>query len=282
MQPLSRARWLCFGLLAMVVLATSCRPSRPSPARLTVAAAANLTGVMAEIGKEFSAQTGIETVFSYGSTAQLARQIEHGAPFDLFASADTEHIDQLVALGRLDPQSRAIYASGQLALWIPEGERAGIRQITDLTRSSVRYIAIAQPDAAPYGRASVEALKHHGLWAVLQPKIVYANSVSSARQMCDSGNADAAFTAYSLVLDARGIVSKIDPATYQPLSQALAINPNSPRLELARRFRDFVLGVEGRRLLAASGYLLPGAAPQAAGPDEAPGQQKAAPRKAAR
>jgi molybdate transport system substrate-binding protein len=139
---------------------------------LTVAAAANLTNVFGEIGRAFKAKTGVDAIFSYGSTAELTQQIDNGAPFDLFAAADTEHVDSLVSTRKLIANSRAIYALGQLALWIPQGERSGIRALKDLAGQNVRFIAVAQPELAPYGQATIEVLKNADLWKVVQPKIV--------------------------------------------------------------------------------------------------------------
>ena len=96
-------------------------------------------------------------------------------------------------------------------------------ELKDLAGPKVRFIAIAQPELAPYGKATVEVLKAAGLWDAVQPKIVYANNISMAKQLAASGNADAAFTAYSLVLHDKGTVLKIDPHLYHPIEQALAI-----------------------------------------------------------
>lgn len=227
-----------------------------TPAKLTVAAAANLTDVFGEVGRAFQAKTGVEVIFSYGSTAQLAQQIENGAPFDLFASADREHVDSLVASQKLTSDSRAIYASGQLALWVPKDEK-GVRELKDLTGRQVRVIAVAQPELAPYGQAAMEALKNAHLWDAVQPKLVYANSISMAKQLAASGNVDATFTAYSLVLHDTGTILKVDPSLYRPIEQALAIVASSGRLEQAKQFRSFLLGPEGRAILLKSGYLLP-------------------------
>jgi molybdate transport system substrate-binding protein len=222
-----------------------------------VAAAANLTDVFGEVGRAFKARTGIEVVFSYSSTAELAQQIDNGAPFDLFAAADTEHVDSLVSTRKLTADSRAVYALGQLALWIPKGEQSGIRELKDLAGRKVRFISVAQPELAPYGQATIEVLKNAGIWDAVQPKVVYANSISQAKQMAASGNADAAFTAYSLVLHDQGSVLKIEPHLYHPIEQAIAIVASSPRLEPAKQFRSFLLGPDGRTILAKSGYLLP-------------------------
>jgi molybdate transport system substrate-binding protein len=221
---------------------------------LTVAAASNLTGVFDQAAAAFTAQTGIEVVLSYGSTAQLARQIENGAPFDLFAAADTEHIDQLIAAGKLLADSRAIYARGQLALWVPKGE---LSSLDDLTRPEIRMIAIAQPELAPYGQAAVEAMRTAGLWDRLQPKLVFANNIGMARQFAATGNAEAAFTAYSLVMQEPGTILKVDPKLHAPLDQALGILTASTQQEPARAFAAFLASKEGKTILRNSGYIAP-------------------------
>ena len=254
-MPLRPASWI----LCCAALLSACGEQRPTPAanKLTVAAAANLTDVFAEVGGRFIAKTGVDVIFSYGPTTALAQQIENGAPFDLFAAADTEHVDALISSRKLTGDSRAIYALGELALWVPNSERLGIRDLQDLAKQQVRFISIAQPALAPYGQASIEVLKNAGLWNATQPKLVYANSISMAKQMAASGNADVAFTAYSLVLRDRGIVIKVDPSLYRPIKQALAIVAASERVDEAKQFRSFLLGPEGRAILAEHGYLLP-------------------------
>jgi molybdate transport system substrate-binding protein len=251
-----QARWI----LCAAVLLASCGSSQRTPetaAKFTVAAAANLTDVFGELGPAFKAQKGIDVVFSYGATAELTQQIENGAPFDVFAAADTEHIDFLVARQKLAADSQAIYAKGQLALWIPGGESSGIQDLKGLAAPTIHFIALAQPKLAPYGQAAVDALKNAHLWEPLQRKIVYANSISMARQLAATGNADAAFTAYSLVLHERGTVSKVDPNLYHPIEQASAIVSSTSRMQEAKQFQSFLLGPEGRAILAKSGYLLP-------------------------
>ena len=178
---------------------------------------------MDDIAREFEQQTGVRVIVSYGSTAQLAQQIEHGGPFDLFAAADTVHIDDLIAKGKLRRESRAVYARGQLVAWRPDAS-VPMERLEDLTSPSIRFIAVAQPDLAPYGHATVQALKAAGIWEQVRKKVTYANSISMAKQFASSGNADVAFTALSLVMKERGSVLKVDPRLYQPIDQALAIS----------------------------------------------------------
>lgn len=244
-----------FCFIAILSATCGCRTQSTQPSGITVAAAANLTDSFDEIGRAFTQRTGVPVVLSYGATAQLARQIEHGAPFDVFASADTAHVDELLRKGKLIPGTRAIYARGRLVLWAPKSQ--AIQKMADLTDPSVRYVAIAKPSVAPYGEAAVEALKASGLWAKIQPKVVYANSISMAKQLAASGNADAAFTAYSLVFKEAGAILEIDERLHKPIDQAVGIPASSEQKEHARRFAAFVLGTEGRRILARYRYKLP-------------------------
>ena len=249
------ARWILCAA-ALLCLCYAPRATGQS-AKLTVAAAANLTHVFGQVASAFQAKTGVEVVFSYGSTAELATQIDNGAPFDLFAAADTEHVDSLVKTRKLTSDSRAIYALGQLALWMPEGQQSGVRELKDLAGKQIRFIAIAQPELAPYGAATVEVLKGAGLWDAVLPKLVYGTSISMAKQFAASGSANAAFTAYSLVLHEKGTVLKIDSHLHKPIEQAMGIVAASSHLKEAQQFRAFLLGDEGRRILANGGYLLP-------------------------
>jgi molybdate transport system substrate-binding protein len=251
------AVWIACAVALVGSAACGARRAPEPAAQLTVAAAANLTDVLGQVGRAFQAKTGVEVVFSYAATAQLAQQIDNGAPFDLFAAADTEHVDSLVASGKLTAASRAVYAVGQLALWIPKGEQTGVRELQDLKRPQIRFVAVAQPELAPYGQAAIETLKNASLWGAVEPKLVYAASISQAKQLGATGNADAAFTAYSLVLHDAGTVLKIDPRLYRPIEQALAIVATSPQAAQAQQFRAFLLGQEGRSILSQNGYLLP-------------------------
>jgi molybdate transport system substrate-binding protein len=240
-------------LAAALLLLCAC--GAPQSGRtLTVAAAANLNPVFDEIGRGFTARTGVKVVNSYASTAQLAQQVESGAPFDVFAAADTEHIDGLVHSGKLLADTRAVYARGKLALWVPRPANVHVDTLRDLLSSQVRFIAVASPSAAPYGKAAVQVLRAEGLWPGVEKKIAYATNISLAREYAASGNADVAFTAYSLVLNAGGRLIPIDAAKHDPLDQALGVLASSANANLAREFAAFVVKGEGADILRRYGY----------------------------
>ncbi|MFM2125914.1 MAG: Molybdate-binding periplasmic protein precursor [Acidobacteriota bacterium] len=224
--------------------------SAPRPEQLTVAAASNLAGVFEKVAAAYEQQSGVRVVLTYGSTAQLTQQIENGAPFDVFAAADTEHIDKLLENGKIAAHSRAIYARGRLAMWAPGGE---VRRLEDLLKPEVKFIAIAQPDLAPYGKAAVEALKSAGLWEQVQPHVVFANNVSMARQYAATGNATVALTAYSLVMNDGGAVTKLDAG----IDQALGIVTSTEQPERALGFATFVRSAPMKALLRENGYDVP-------------------------
>ena len=226
-------------------------------AQVSVAAAANLTDVLQAIVSEFEAETGIHPTFSFGSTAQLARQIESGAPFDVFAAADTEHVEELDQKHLLARGSRAVYATGVLALWIPPGTKDSIDRIEDLTRPDVKFIAVAKPELAPYGEATVQTLEHLGIWERVKSKIVYAENINMAKQYGTSNNADAVFTAYSLVLKEGGKKIQVKENLHRPISQELGILADSKNPREARAFVEFLLKGRGRDVLAESGYRVP-------------------------
>jgi molybdate transport system substrate-binding protein len=240
--------------LAVVIALGACGRSPERGSELSVAAAANLTQAFSEIGTAFQKQSGIRVVYSFAATGQLSQQVEQAAPYDVFAAADTEHVDALDQRGFLTPGSRAIYARGKLALWVPPGSRVIVDRIEDLAKPEVRFVAIAKPELAPYGRAAVESLQKLGLWEAVRPKVVYAETISMAKQMAASNSADAAFTAWSLVFRDGGKAISVEEKLHRPIDQALGVVKQSRRQAQARAFADFVLGAKGREILRRNGY----------------------------
>jgi molybdate transport system substrate-binding protein len=243
-------------LAAALLLLTNAR-GQTARRELTVAAAANLNEVFQTLGPRFESSTGIHPVFSFASTAQLALQIENGAPYDVYAAADVEHVEQLEKKGLLLPGSRAVYATGILALWIPPGSAAKLNRVDELVQPGVKVIGMAKPELAPYGQAARETLQKLGIWNQVQPKIVYADNINMAKQYGSTGNADAVFTAYSLVLKEAGKVIQVNEELHPPIDQAIGIVAASQHQDTARQFVDFLLKGKGRDILGNSGYRVP-------------------------
>jgi molybdate transport system substrate-binding protein len=221
---------------------------------INTAAAANLSDAFDELGKQFTARTGIRVVYSFGATADLAKQIENGAPFDLFASADTEHVDALNRQGLVVPGTTALYARGRLVVWTPQGSPIKLNRIEDLRRADIERIAIAKPDVAPYGRAAVEALRALDLWKDIESKVIYGQNVSQTKQYVATGNADVALLPRSLVRQGEGQAIEVDARLHQPINQSLAVIKSSGKQEAARLFSQYILSPEGQALLERYGY----------------------------
>lgn len=247
-------------LFVLIVNACSTRNEARNPTppdEIIVAAAANLTDAFTELGERWTKKSGVRVRFSFGATADLAKQIENGAPFDVFAAADVEHVADMDRKNLLTRGTQKLYARGRLVLWIPpnEHQNAPIRRIEDLTRADVARIALAKPDVAPYGRATVEALRALNLWTRVEPKVVYGQSVTQAKQYAATGNADVAFVPLALVIQepAERII-EVDEQLHQPIDQALGIVRDSGKQAAAGSFADFVLGEEGQSILRRFGY----------------------------
>jgi molybdate transport system substrate-binding protein len=249
-------------IVSLALALSSCQfqtpKNQPQPPELVVAAAANLTDACAEIGPRFTSKTGIRVVFSFGATAELAKQIENGAPFDVFAAADTVHVELLDRAGLLSPGTRALYARGRLVLWLPAGSTLKVARIEDITAKQFDRIAIAKPDVAPYGQAAVESLQKLGVWNEIERKVIYAQNVSQAKQYAATGNAEVAFIPLALVKPGEGSYLEVNENLHRPIDQALGVIQSSTKQEAARQFVSFVLSQEGQQLLIGKGYSIPG------------------------
>jgi len=237
------------------LIACSRTPDRAPEAELHVAAAANLTRVLGELASVYERRARVRIVPSYGATAQLNQQIENGAPFDVFMSADMQHVDALVRSGFAAPGTSAVYARGMLVLWAPR--RPDVRKLDELAGPKNMVIIVARPELAPYGAASVEALKNMGIWDKVAKRVAYAPSISVAKQWADTGNGDVAFTAMSLILDEPGNYFLIDAGLYKPIDQEMCVLKTTSKPDLARAFEQFVLGPDAREILRRYGYGLP-------------------------
>ncbi len=209
--------------ILIVSLMTACRQEQPRPS-ITIGAAANLAEVFPEIGRQFETETGIHPVFSFASTAQLARQIENSAPFDVLAAADS-HACRRTGTQRTHRTRQPRHLRPRSSGFVDSRRQPGaqVNRVEDLVQPDVHIIAMAKPDLAPYGQAAVETLQRLRIWTRVQPKIVYGENISMAKQYGKSNNADAVFTAYSLVLHEGGKIIRVDERLHQPIDQELGI-----------------------------------------------------------
>jgi molybdate transport system substrate-binding protein len=248
----------------LIVLALALGVARAAPAQpaavpaLVVYAASDLDMAFREIKPLFEKVTSARVTLVIGSTGNLAKQIGHGAPADVFFAANESFVDDLRAAGAVIPQTRALYAQGRIVLAVPKKSVIAVRELGDLLRPEVRRVAIANPAHAPYGRAAQEALERAGVWERIKPKLVYGENIRHALQFVETGAVEAGIVALSIA-DAPGIAhAPIDPALYAPLNQVAAVVKRSPHPDLGVAFIQFVNGAEGRPILKRYGFLLPG------------------------
>jgi len=226
-----------------------------------VAAAANLNFALEEVAERF-ARTGERVELVFGASGTLTRQIQDGAPFEVFLAADEEFPNQLAAAG-LTRDAGEVYATGQLALFAPRGSPLKVDERLDglarlLKSGGVDRFAIANPEVAPYGRAAEAVLKKHGLWDALRPHLVLGDTIAQAARFATTGNTVGGLVAYSLVLSdlrSRGTYVVIPPADHPPLRQRMVLlNRAGP---VAERFYRYMRQPEARAILQQHGFTVP-------------------------
>ncbi|MBI1994525.1 MAG: molybdate ABC transporter substrate-binding protein [Deltaproteobacteria bacterium] len=260
MYEKAKTGWLWLGLCLWGLLAgfSPAAGGPPAGARpLTVAAAADLQFAFTELGARFEQETGKKVVFTFGSTGNLARQIENGAPVDLFAAANLQFVENLMSQGLLIPGTQQVYAIGRIVL--ASNRQTGLRlhDLKDLLRPEVKRVALANPQHAPYGMAARQALESLGIWASLKPKLVYGENVRQALQYVQTGNVEAGIVALSIANVPEVTYTLIDDRWHQPLKQALAVVKGTQDEAMARRFVAFINGPKGRPVMKRYGFLLP-------------------------
>ena len=234
-------------LLAALLLTPPAVPQTQNRSSgLVVAAAADLSSALKEIAASYETKTGSKLKLSFGASGALTEEIKNDAPFDIFFSADMDYPHQLIASGAADAASLYQYAVGKLVLWVPadsrlDPEHQGLSVLLD---PSVRKIAIASPQHAPYGRAAVAALKHAGLYTKIENKLVLGENVTQAAQFVESGNAQAGLVALAHAvapgMQGKGRYWELPAADYPPLAQGVIVLERSQHKKEAADFLDYI------------------------------------------
>lgn len=227
----------------------------PKPREFTVSAAANLQEPLNKIASAFRASTGNKPDFNFGASGLLARQIEQGAPADLFVSAGSKFVNELASRNLIDNGNTMVLAYGRLVLVF--GAKAKGRTLADLTDPKIERIAVANPETAPFGAAAKEALTRADLWSKIQSKIVYGGDISQTLQFVESGNADAALVSLSQVKNTRYRYVAVDAKLYSPLKQVVTLVKNGPERQTAMQFYRFLTEPKTRQILIGYGYGVP-------------------------
>jgi molybdate transport system substrate-binding protein len=227
---------------------------------LKIAVAANFLKTIETLGQNFEKQTGNSIKVSGGPTGKLYAQIENGAPFDLFFSADQKSTKKLEDEGKIKAGSRFIYAQGRLSLWMPNVS-AGVEAVDVLKQADFKHLALANPKAAPYGTAAEQTLDKLGLLETLRPKFVMGENIGQTYQFVATGNAQLGFVAHSYTVDPKhvnkGSYWLVPQSYHSPLDQDVVILKKAENSQTAQAFVDYVRSAEGRSIIEASGYTVP-------------------------
>ncbi len=264
-------RYLSISVFILTLLTAGCNPiaapgattaeprdASTAAASLTLGAAADLQFAFTDIAALFEQETGSKVTLVFGSTGQLAQQIESGAPFDLFAAANVSFVDQLAEKNLVIPETVALYARGRIVLAVNKESGRTAVALEDLLNPEIQHIAIANPEHAPYGLAAKEALQTAGIWEQLQDKLVFGENVRQTLQYIQTGDAEVGIVALS-VADVQEITwTLLDDTLHNPLDQALAVVASTQHETLAREFATFINGEIGRPIMRKYGFILPG------------------------
>jgi molybdate transport system substrate-binding protein len=259
--------WLAFAgviLACSRAFAAGADAEKSSPTALTIAAAADLRFALDDLVKDFEEKYPTPKVnVSYGSSGNFFAQFQNGAPFDLFFSADIEYPRKLAEKG-LGADDVFLYAIGCIVVWVPKDSPVAVDKlgIKALLEPSIRKIAVANPEHAPYGRAAVAALKALNVYDQVASRLVYGENIAQTAQFVQSGAADIGILALSLAVAPQmrdaGRFWQVPLDAYPRMEQGGIILKSTKNLETARALRDFVLGDHGREVLKHYGFNLPG------------------------
>lgn len=222
-----------------------------------VAVASNFKHAITDIAREFEVSTGHKVTLIFGSTGRHYAQINNGAPFDAFFSADSKRPELLEKGGMALPESRFTYALGKVVLWSPQEDLVD-RQGKVLQRREFHHLAMAHPELAPYGKAANEILQASGVWDELKGKVVRGENIGQTFQFVKTGNAELGFVAFSQLkyanLPIAGSYWDIPQSLYSPIKQQAVLLKNS---EAARAFLDYMKAKKSRELINHHGYGTP-------------------------
>jgi molybdate transport system substrate-binding protein len=256
-------RWTKFGILTVLILIRAVLYSaHAQEQRVRVAAAADLKFVMDDLAKQFERKSGTKLDVTYGSSGNFFSQIQNGAPFDVFFSADIRYPHKLVEADFAEPATLYEYAVGRIVIWMPRDAELDLANLgwRALIDTAVERIAIANPEHAPYGRAAVAALTKAGIYEQVKAKLVYGENISQAAQFVQSGNAQAGIIAASLTAAPamrNGKKWEIPTEMHAPIEQGAVVLKNAKNKRAAAAFLEFVKSEAGRATLARYGFTFP-------------------------
>ena len=248
-------------LVLVVVALVAALPSAAAAAELTLSVAISMKDVVEELGRRFAAsRPGVVLRYNLGSSGELQKQIEAGAPIDLFISAAQRQMDELEKKGLIVAATRRTFARNVLTVVKPADSRIDLAKPADLLNPNVRRIVVGSPKTVPVGQYAEESLRALGIWDRIQPKLVFAENVRQALDYVARGEVDAGFVyATDATVRADRVKEAFRPAedTYRPVTYPVALVKDSKERALAQAFLDLLTGADGRAVLSRFGFLPP-------------------------
>ena len=241
-------------------VATDAEETSADDQSLLVAVASSLREAFMEIGQAFDQTHNAETTMTFDSSGSLQKQIEAGAPVDVFASAAMLQVDRLLEQRLVDEASVTTFAGNELVLAVPADSRLGVSSFEDLADEKVERVTTGDPVNAPHGKAAVEILTHLGLIEQVEPKLIYSKNASQTLTYVVQGEVDAGIlfsTDATLGGDKVTVVATSDPGWHSEIVYVLSLVSAGQKKALAQEFIDFVKGPEARTVLERYGYILP-------------------------
>lgn len=253
-------RFIPAAMLALAFILSSLQESAPESAKeeILVSAAASLKNAFEEIGKLYEKRTGVRVRLNIGASGLLQKQIEAGAPVDVFASAGSTQMDILKAKGLILPETRRNFAANALVLIVPARSGLRVRSFKDVESPEVRRLAIGNPKTVPAGQYARESLEKVGLWKRLQPRIILAENVRQVLDYVVRGEVEAGIVFASDVSTAHGqaiVAARAPERSHDPILYPIALVKDTAKRGIAQRFVDLALSREGQAILGRHGFL---------------------------
>jgi molybdate transport system substrate-binding protein len=249
--------WLPATIIAIAAAGLACHSARPSDRELTVSAAVSLRDAFREISKQFEDRTGTRINYNFGASGALQKQIESGAPVDIFASAGILQMDALAKQRLIAPETRKDFARNNLVLVVPSSSTSGINSFDDLGGAKITRLAVGNPKTVPVGQYAEQTLTRLGLWQGLGSRLILAEDVRQTLDYVARGEVDAGIV-YSSDVRAAGervrTVATAPADSHEPILYPIAVVRASSQQDAGRDFIDAVVSDEGQRILEKYGF----------------------------
>lgn len=259
MNSAHRKFWLLVGILVAAILIVACpRPPANHPAgEIIVSAAASLRDAFREIGAVYESRTGTRVNFNFGASGTLQRQIESGAPVDVFASAGRPQMEALAAKGLILVETQRDFAGNALILIAPAGQSPDINSFAELGQARVNKLAIGNPRTVPAGQYAEQSLRRLNLWPSLESRLILAEDVRQVLEYVERGEVDAGIVYASDAKSAGNavrVLARAPSESHDPILYPLSVVRASSHPAAARAFTDVILAEEGQRILEKFGF----------------------------